>query len=339
MDTEERHELAIGHLAIGGWFSRALGVAARLGIADVLGDDHLTAERIAERTDTNAEVMTRLLRALTFCGVTQRNEAGEFGLTAKFAQLRTDHPLSLRHICMLFTETYDDAFGALLHTVRTGKSGFQQVFGMSLFEYFEQDEEAARVFDLAMVELARPVAHSLAQVHDFTAVDRIVDVGGGGGAMLRGILRIHPHLAGISADRESVCDRALANLASSPDSDLADRLTFAPADFFTEVPSGGDRYLLKNVLHDWTFESCRRILGTVRTAMTEPGARLLVIEPPISEDFDAARELFQMVALEEGMCGLTEEGMRELIGSSGFDIQSVTKLPTGHNVYESIVGR
>jgi C-methyltransferase len=346
MDVEQRHELAVGKLAIAGWFSRSLAVAARLGIADIVGDGFLPHEEIARRTGSDPDVLLRLLRALAFCGVVRRDENGHFGITEQFAQLRTDHPLSLRHVCMLFAETYDDAFGALLHTVQTGKSGFQQVFGMSLFEHLENNPEAARVFDLAMVELARPVAVTLLRCQDFSAAGTIVDVGGGGGAMLRGILAAHPHLKGISVDRASVCERARANLANSPDRGLAPRLSFEPADFFDRVPTGGDVYLLKNVLHDWTFDSGTRILRTIATAMTQtaraltpnaPRPRLLVIEPPITEDFDAARDLFQMVACEEGMHGLDVDGMRTLLAAGGFDVRDIQGLPTGHNVYECTV--
>ncbi|WP_105971045.1 methyltransferase [Streptomyces geranii] len=346
MEAEQKHAMAVGQLAIGGWFSRALAVTARLGIADILDGGHLPHTEIAERTGSDPDVMLRLLRALVFVGAAERDADGAFGITEPFQQLRTDHPLSLRHTVMLFAETYDDAFGALQHTVSTGKSGFQKVFGASIFEHFERDPEAARVFDLAMVELARPVAVSLLRARDFSGVGTIVDVGGGGGAMLRGILRSLPDVKGVSTDRHSVCERAAADLAKSPDSGLADRLTFEPADFFQAVPAGGDLYLLKNVLRDWAFESGRRILGTVARAMTTtaqkqgadtPVPHLLVIEPPITQDFDAARELFQMVACEEGMHGLSEEGMRGLLDAAGFDVRSVHPLPTGHNVYDATV--
>ena len=48
-------------------------------------------------------------------------------------------------------------------------------------------------------------------------------------------------------------------------------------DFFVSVPTGGDLYLLKSVLHNWDDESCRRILARCAEAMSAQ-SRLLVIE-------------------------------------------------------------
>jgi C-methyltransferase len=343
MDNEELHEMTVARLAVGGWFSRALAVAARLGIADILQEEPLPHTEIAERTGSNPDVLLRMMQVLVFCGVAQRDEHGAFEITPQFAQLRTDHPWSMRYTTMLFGETYDDAFSGLLHTVQTGKSGFNEVFGVSLYEHLENDPEAARVFDLAMFELAKPVAATLLRRYDFSEVNTVVDVGGGGGAMLVGILAENPHLKGIVADRETTCVRGTADLAASAHSALSDRISFVPSDFFEEVPAGGDRYILKNVLHDWTFESGQKILSTIGRAMTRTQQdgdvvpRLLVLEPLITNDFDATRELFQMVACEEGMFGQDVEGMRDLLDKAGFDVLSVDRLPTGHSVFECTV--
>ena len=58
------------------------------------------------------------------------------------------------------------------------------------------------------------------------------------------------------------------------------RCKLVPGDFFDEVPSGGDVYILKRVLFDWTDEEALRILKNCRQAMNI-GARLLIIEPLI----------------------------------------------------------
>ena len=58
---------------------------------------------------------------------------------------------------------------------------------------------------------------------------------------------------------------------------MGDRAHGEPADFFAEVPPGGDVYLLSNVLHDWDDAAATTILRTVRAAM-RPDARLLVVE-------------------------------------------------------------
>jgi hypothetical protein len=53
-------------------------------------------------------------------------------------------------------------------------------------------------------------------------------------------------------------------------------------DFFTEVPKGGDLYVLKHVLHDWPDDGCLRILRNCRAAMA-PDARVVIVESVLSE--------------------------------------------------------
>ena len=57
-------------------------------------------------------------------------------------------------------------------------------------------------------------------------------------------------------------------------------------DFFTEVPGGGDIYILKAILHDWSDEQCVAILRNCRRAMASD-ARLLVIEDVVASGTEA----------------------------------------------------
>jgi O-methyltransferase/methyltransferase family protein len=338
--------MEISELAANGWFSRALAVAARLGIADVMAGESMSHTDIAKHTGSDPSALLLLMQALTALGVVERTENGDFRVSEKFAPLRTDHPRSMRHFCMLAGGIYDDAWGALLHTVQTGKSGFRKVFGTSLYEYLEDHPETARVFDNAMVELARPVAAALVRQYDFAEVRKVVDIGGGSGAMLCGILAEYSQVTGVCADRQSVCERAAADLCAVADQELVRRISFQPTDFFAEVPEGGDRYLLKSVLHHSSYDSGLRILTTVGRAMSRTAQdrhtdalqpRLLVLEPLIEQDRDAWRELSQILICEEGTRGLNEENMRTLLEAAGFEVLSVSQLDTGYAVFECAV--
>ncbi|WP_329110183.1 methyltransferase [Micromonospora sp. NBC_01699] len=328
--------MEILQLAISGWFARALAVAARLEIADILDGGSMTAAEIAKRTETDPQVLYRLLQMLTVPGVVER-VGDEFRLSDAYAPLRADHPFTQRHFAIVAAELYDDAFAGLMHTVKTGRSGFKEVFGESLYEYLETHPEAADLFDKGMVDLAGPVGACLVAQHDFTGVATVVDVGGGSGGLLTGLLTANPDLRGIVADRASVCARGPAALARVADRAVIDRISFTPSDFFVEVPAAADRYVLKNVLHDWTYDNCVRILRTVATAMADgpAGARLLVVEPLVENDIDGWRAMFQAVACDEGTLGLDEPGMRRALAEAGLTVESVTPLPTGHKVLES----
>ncbi|MBM7077187.1 MULTISPECIES: methyltransferase [Micromonospora] len=323
-------------LAISGWFARALAVFIRLEIPDILGDGAMTAAELARRTDTDPQVLYRLLQMLTVPGVVVHT-GDEFRLAEGHEMLRADHPYTLRHFVILSAELYDDAFAGLMHTVKTGRSGFKEVFGESLYEYLETHPDDADLFDRGMVDLAGPIAACLVAVHDFSGVTSIVDVGGGSGGLLPGLLTANPVMQGTVVDRPSVCARGPATLARVTDKTVIDRITFAPSDFFTEVPAGADRYVLKNVLHDWTYDNCVRILRTVATALagSPPGARLLVVEPLVETDLDGWRAVFQAVACDEGTLGLDEEELRRALTEAGLTVESVTPLPTGHKLLET----
>lgn len=322
-------------LAVSGWFARALAVAARLEIADILDGGSMSSAELAKRTGTDADVLHRLLQMLTVPGVLVR-DGEEFRLGEQFAPLRADHPFTQRHFTILAAELYDDAFAGLLHTVKTGRSGFKEVFGETLYEYLEHHPESAELFDQGMVDLAAPVAQCLLTVHDFTGARTIVDVGGGSGGVLPGLLAAHPALHGTVADRPSVCERGRRNLVRVADEGVRARISFTPSDFFAEVPAGADRYLLKNVLHDWTYDNCVRVLRTVATAMADSpaDARLLVIEPLVETDLDSWRAVFQAVACDEGTLGLDEPALRRALDEAGLTVESVAPLPTGHKAIE-----
>ncbi|GAB2889815.1 methyltransferase [Streptomyces mayteni] len=319
-------------LACGGTIARALAVAARLRIPDLLAAGPLSSGELAKRAECHPEALDRLLGTLALAGVLGRTADGGYRLTDESAVLRSDHPASLRNSVMLLAETYDDAFRGLLTTVTSGESAFREVFGVSLYEHLTANPEDERVFDAAMAEMCRPVAAELAAGYDFSGVRTVVDVGGGDGTLLGGILREHPGLRGVCVDRPSVCERAAARPHPA-----GDRIAFRPADIFTEVPAAGDRYVIKNVLHDWPMERQVRVLTAIRRAMTTtPGARLLVIEPMLEDELDAPHALAQMVLCEGGTRGFSEAGMRRLLTAAGFTPLSVGPLAGDHRLFECV---
>ncbi|MEU0932965.1 methyltransferase [Embleya sp. NPDC005971] len=340
---DDGDEMQAVRLAAGGCSARALAVVARLGIADLVSGGAMSAHEIARRTESDPEVLARVMQTLALYGVFTRDTNGGFALSEHYASLRADHPRSVRNLCILTAETYDDAFAALLGTVRTGHSGFHRVFGMSLYEFLESSPDTGEIFDAAMSELARPTAAALAQEYDFAQVDTLIDVGGGDGTTLAGVLAGHPHLRGVCVDRPAVCARGEATLGASAGRPIADRISFRAADIFEEVPAGGDRYLLKNVLHDWSPQTCVRLLTAVGRAMRrtaearEPGLgspRLLVLEPLLDQESDAAHVLFQMVMCGKDTGGFGERDLRALLERADLELLSTWRSAGGHHVFE-----
>jgi C-methyltransferase len=335
--------LEIGQLTAMAWFSKAVAVSARLGVADLVGDGSMSHADIAAKLDCDPAAVRRLMQVLALVGVYTLDPDGRYRLTAMAQPLRSDHPESKRHFCMLAGETYYDVFGGLLHTVRTGEPASPLVLGGSIYEHLDANPEAGRVYDRAMAELAAPISAALVEQHDFTRVRSVVDVGGGNGAMLKGILARQAGLTGVCADRADVCVRAERELRESADAQLTGRLSFQPIDFFQAVPPGADRYLLKNVLHNWSPDSGERILATIADALRhtaaqrgpdEPEPRLLVIEPLIDTEQDGWRALFQMVVCAPGTRGLSTGDLLGMLQRTGLVVRSTQRLGTEHTLVE-----
>ena len=82
---------------IGGFrISRAIYLAAKLGIADLLKDGPKSSEELAQLTGTHAPSLYRVMRALASCGIFAENQQGQFTMTPLAATLRSDVPGSLR---------------------------------------------------------------------------------------------------------------------------------------------------------------------------------------------------------------------------------------------------
>jgi len=142
-----------------------------------------------------------------------------------------------------------------------------------------KDPEEAANFDAAMAGFTHMAALAVAGEYDFSRFETLMDVGGGNGALLIGILKAHETLRGIVFDQPHVTERAEKEIAANG---LGERCRAIGGDFFAEVPSGADAYLLKHVIHDWDDDRAVAILRNCRHAMGAKGTLLILegVYPP-----------------------------------------------------------
>ena len=259
---------ALFRMITGYYVSRAIHVVAKLGIADLLADGARGHDDLAKATGTHAPSLNRVLRLLASAGVFTEEEDGSFALTPIGACLRSGVPGSMRAAALLFGGITQQAWGDLLYSVETGEPAFRRVFGMDPFDYMAEHPDEAANFDAAMADFTKHIAIAVAAAYDFSPFRRIVDVGGGNGALLAGILKANPTLTGVLFDLPEVADRATAPMRELG---LADRCEIVGGDFFKAVPAGGDAYLLKHVIHDWNDDRATAILRNCRRAMGADG--------------------------------------------------------------------
>jgi hypothetical protein len=93
--------------------------------------------------------------------------------------LRTDHPGSMRALAIMYGEEQYRAWGDVLSSIQTGAPAFEQLFGVSYFQYLADHPEAAATFNAAMTAYSAQVAGAVVDAYDFSHSSTVVDVGGG----------------------------------------------------------------------------------------------------------------------------------------------------------------
>src|SRR4051812_45769303 len=99
-------DAAVLQLAFGRWVSQSLGVAARLGIADLLSSGEHNISDLARSAGTQTESLYRLLRALASVGVFSESSTHAFSNTPLSDTLRSDTPNSMRNMCMMVNDPW-----------------------------------------------------------------------------------------------------------------------------------------------------------------------------------------------------------------------------------------
>src|SRR5205807_10557059 len=127
------------------------------------------------------------------------------------------------------------------------------------------------IFDAAMCCESTRVSDILC-AYDFSRFDRIVDVGGGRGELLRGILAANPALRGILYDLPSVVTGATALRGGT----LGSRCEIRAGNFFDSVPEGADEYVLKQIIDSWNDDDAIRVLRNCRRAIRLDGTLIII---------------------------------------------------------------
>nr|WP_103888296.1 methyltransferase [Actinacidiphila yanglinensis] len=331
--------MRLREIVFGAACAASVRAAARLGVADALGEEPRSAEELAADLDVQPEALRRLLRALTCYGLFVENPDGRFAHTDMSRLLREDVPGSLHHIALWCTEPWTwDAWPRLDEAVRTGRDVFTGLYGKGFFEYLHTDGgESARVFDRAMTSSSRQAARDLAAYVDLTGVGSVADIGGGQGLALAGLLEKKPDLHGTLLDLPDVVAHADARLRDG--GALADRVRLVPGDCRADIPVRADLYVLKNIL-EWDDASTRATLRNVVEA-AEPGARVLVIENLVDDSpsmrFTTAMDL--LLLLNVGGAKHSRASMTGLMAEAGLDVSDVNPINPYLHAFEATVRR
>ncbi|MFA5889726.1 MAG: methyltransferase [Actinomycetota bacterium] len=171
------------------------------------------------------------------------------------------------------------------------------------------------------------MGEQLATAVDFSGLTRVMDVGGGSGAVSIALCRANPSLHAVVVDRDEVLRAAAAHIARAG---LSQRITTHPANVFSDpLPEDCDGAVIANMLHDFSPTKAREILARVAAALPS-GARLVIMEmapnddrsdPPIAVAF-----ALTMIVNTEGGDAYTVPEYRTWLEEAGFDVERVVPL-------------
>jgi hypothetical protein len=296
--------------------TQALYVAATLGLGDRIGDGARSADDLAAETETHPDALYRLLRALASVGVLHEDDGKQFSVTELGSGLRSDSPVRISAWAAFVGRPHIwNAWGNLLHSVRTGENAFKHVHGTDVWSYRNEHPEDGEIFDRAMNDLTVHINKAILDAYDFGRFGTVVDVAGGRGALLVALLDAYPKLRGVLFDQPAVVADAISH----------ERLRVESGSFFQSVPEGGDAYLLKWIIHDWEDAECLTILRNVRAAMDDE-ATLLLLERIIGEpntDPAATFSDLNMLVMPGGRERTVDE-FAALLAEAGFELRSVS---------------
>lgn len=265
--------LLFGHMV-----TQCLAVVARLGVADQLASGPVESDMLAPRVGADPDALYRMMRALASVGIFDEMRPRTFAQTPLSDLLREDATPSFRYVAMMNGGELFRAWGDAFESAKTGKPAFEHVFGASHFAYLADHPEAQNVFNKAMSGAARGFVEVLAGV-DWAGTRNVVDVGGGDGTLLLGLLARCPSLEGVVFDLPQVVAAAEAKIARS---DVAARLTCRGGSFLENDLPAADAYILARVLHNWSDKKAASILGSCRRSI-RAGGGLLILEEILPE--------------------------------------------------------
>jgi hypothetical protein len=318
-------QLATGYIA-----SISIYIVAKLGIADLLAGGPKPVSELADASGAHEDRLYRVLRTLASVGVFSEVAPRQFALTPAGATLRRNTKDSVYPMALWMADPFHfKVYAELLHTVKTGEITFDHVYGKPIFEYLPGDREESEIFDNAMTWFSGMVVPAVLEAYDFSRIGMLLDVAGGRGALMRGILSRYPQMRGMVIDLEHVIEAAKKVEENKA---LGDRCQFMAADFFASVPANADAIIMKHIIHDWDDEPAVKILRNCRKALAgKPNAKILLVEAVLTpgDEPHFAKFIDVEMMVYPGGRERTEEEFRKLFAAAGMRLNRVvpTKAP------------
>lgn len=289
------------------WIYLAVRTGCKLGVFDAVEGGASTLIELQSKLECNPKALKELISALTHHGFL-KNNAGQLSLTELSEPLCESHPKSLKYACLLWGGEHMDVWQNLEETIKTGTPVFQTLFGSSFFNYLDENEPESIEYHKAMYEYARDDYFGIEEVIDLSKSSKCADIGGANGALVHQLSKRYADVQFSIFDRQ---DRR---------NTVAQKFEFISGDFFTQIPTLGDAYLLSRVLHDWDDDHAKQILSNCFDSLPNGGV-IYIIENDLNRLGDGGHLLsLNMLAVCQSF-ERTESEYEALLYNAGFRLE------------------
>ena len=316
-------------------FSLAVRTAVELGIFSAFKNGKVSIAVLADSLHLNASALSRLLKVLESIGLVIQEESSHYDVTEYGATLVPGKtPKSIEPLVeYLLHETVVQSMFKMDYSIRTGKSSFEAVYGEKWYEYNKHDQEYLKIMDKAMEIYSKMSLPALVSSYPFEQFDVIVDVAGGMGQLITGILDSVPEARGVLFDLPKTISSAKDRFAST---EIGKRCEFVAGSMFEQIPSGGSLYIISKVLNDWDDENVVRILKNISDVMSDDSRLIIIENVPNNEKLspeEAFRDLLFLVCSDGGRVRKENE-FAKLIENAGLNLLNVIQTPSKFSILE-----
>jgi SAM-dependent methyltransferase len=308
--------------------SAVLFSAVRLRIFDTIKIGYCSSLELSKHLNLNVNAVERLLNALAHLRFLDRRDDDKYFLTRISAErLVANSSRSLVAAIMHHCNHAYLPFHFLDRSIATGKpyagaNDSRSNMDKDLYDNLSIDLEEYSIFLSAMNTFSKGVGDRIAKLIDFTNVEMLYDVGGGGGQVALELLRNFKDLKIVLFDRKE----SINFVSRDADFSLLQRLDLVEANILkgisSDVASSADIVLLSAVLGDWDFAHRSHILKSAWN-LVKPGGRLVISETILDDDKSgsggACLLSLYVLVLTQGGDNLTSEEWISFLKSNSID--------------------
>jgi len=299
--------------------SKAMFTAVSLGVFDRLHGAAEPAGALAADWGLHEEALTRLLDACTGLGLLMRSGGLYTNSAISDEYLRRKSAAGLTGYVLYSNQVLYPMWANLDSAMRDGSSRWAQTFGWEgpIFDHFFRTPEARETFLKGMHGLGLLSSPQVVRVFNLNGFRHMVDLGGATGHLAVAACERYGQLRGTVFDLPEVVEHALPHIAASR---AASRLSVQAGDFFSDPLPSADLYAMGRILHDWSEEKIRILVGRIHASLP-PGGAVLIAEAVLDEDgsgpVSAQMQSLNMLVCTEGRERTASE-YRSLLESCGF---------------------